>query len=185
MQPCPSQEQKANAQKEKSNPGGNFRSPRLLQPLKSRRPAGGWRRGFGATGATAGPVTVRLPSDVAHFTQRNSCSSPAGSTSNSRSRTGCDAWHFGQYSSLAVKFPNCCGIYLLNVRQVAENIKQHFVGCLIGVDTVDQLFAVVFEDRFSFALVSLQPVTDHVDVGVVQAVFFERTALKSTHQILN
>ena len=45
---------------------------------------------------TAGPVTVRFPRDVAHCRQRNSCSSPEGSTSNSRSRTGWERRHLGQ-----------------------------------------------------------------------------------------
>jgi hypothetical protein len=53
-------------------------------------------RGFGAADLTAGPEIVRLPSDVAHRVQTNSYSSPAGSTSSSRSRTGCALLHFGQ-----------------------------------------------------------------------------------------
>jgi hypothetical protein len=53
----------------------------------------GWRA---AAGATAGPVTVRLPRDVAQREQRNSYNSPEGSTSRSRSRTFWEERHFGQ-----------------------------------------------------------------------------------------
>lgn len=46
--------------------------------------------------ATAGPETVRLPREVSQRVQVNSWSSPEGSTSNNRSRTGCAVLHFGQ-----------------------------------------------------------------------------------------
>ena len=54
------------------------------------------RGGLGLPGATAGPVTVRLPSEVEQRAQTNSCSSPVGSTSSRRSRTGWEILHFGQ-----------------------------------------------------------------------------------------
>lgn len=56
------------------------------------RPKG---RGRGV-GVSAGPVTVRLPREVAQREQVNSCSSPEGSTSSSLSRTGCEEPHLGQ-----------------------------------------------------------------------------------------
>jgi hypothetical protein len=80
--------------------------------LPSNRRGLAARDGRALTGATAGPVTVRLPSEVAQRVQRNSCSSPEGRTRSRRSRTGWERPHFGQYSSLAVNLPNCCGISL-------------------------------------------------------------------------
>jgi hypothetical protein len=57
----------------------------------SLRPAGGrLRLGGGAACATFGPVTVRWPTEVPQREQRNSCSSPEGRISRSRSRTGWD-----------------------------------------------------------------------------------------------
>jgi hypothetical protein len=53
-------------------------------------------RGGRGGGVTAGPETVRLPSDAPQRAQTSSCSSPEGSTSSKRSRTGCEVLQFGQ-----------------------------------------------------------------------------------------
>ncbi len=67
--------------------------------------------GRGLVGAATGAaVTVRSPRDEAQREHKYSWISPVGRTSSNRSRTGCEVLHFGQYSSLAVKFPNCCSI---------------------------------------------------------------------------
>src|SRR5690348_11948680 len=80
---------------------------------RSFRVGAAWRARPRGGGARAGRVTVRLPREVAQWAQRNSWSSPLGKTNKSRSRTGCDVLHLGQYSSLAVNSPNCCAIRLI------------------------------------------------------------------------
>jgi hypothetical protein len=59
-----------------------------LRPRNILRDLGGPPFACLTGAATAGPVTVRFPSDVAQRAQTNSCSSPDGSTSSNRSRTG-------------------------------------------------------------------------------------------------
>jgi hypothetical protein len=65
----------------------------------------------------AGPETVRLANELPQVVQTNSYSSPEGRTSNRRSRTGCERLHLGQYSSEAVKSPNCLLMTGAGIRQ--------------------------------------------------------------------
>lgn len=66
----------------------------LCQRRLRLREAG--RGGGTGAGVTAGPVTVRLPSEAPQPEQRNSWSSPLGSTKSNRSRTGRAEPHLGQ-----------------------------------------------------------------------------------------
>jgi len=59
-----------------------------------------------------------------------------GKISNNRSRTGWAEPHFGQYSSLAVKLPNCWAMRL-NFHQRTQNVKQHLGRRLIRINGVD------------------------------------------------
>jgi hypothetical protein len=94
-------------------PRGKTRKKKVKSDAAYRSSKVGSLRGEdGLAGALRlGPEMVRLPRVVAHREQRNSWSSPEGSTRSNRSRTGCETLHFGQYSSLAVKSPNCGGIH--------------------------------------------------------------------------
>jgi hypothetical protein len=125
-------------------------------------------------GLSAGPVTVRLPKVVAQREQRNSYNSPAGSTSKSRSRTGCELPHLGQYNSLAVKVPNCsCELLLhrLNFHSVLENINQHLGWRLVGIDAVQPFLAIEIQDRLALPLVGFESSADDVNIGVIEPVF--------------
>jgi hypothetical protein len=125
-----------------------------------------------------------LPNDVPQRVQVNSCSSPEGSTSKSFSRTGWETRHLGQYSSLAVKVPNCCDMRL-NFHHVQQNIKQHFGGVLVRIDAVQNVFSVKGQDRFAFAIVGLQTSPNNIHVRIVQAVFFQSPALEAFDKLID
>src|SRR5260221_10312056 len=91
--------------------------------------------------ATAGPVTVRFPNEVAQFEHTNSCNSPLGKTKRRRSRTGCETLHLGQYSSLAVNLPNCC-VISSTLHDVPQKIKQHLVRGLVRVNAMFDFLVV-------------------------------------------
>src|ERR1043166_5105655 len=73
----------------------------------------------------------------------------------------------------------------LKLRDVFQNIKEHFSRRLVGIDAVDQFFAVIIENRLALAFVGFLTRTNHIDVGIIEAILFERTALKSLNQIVN
>src|SRR2546423_2937409 len=72
----------------------------------------------------------------------------------------------------------------LNFHQVPQNIKQHLVGGLICIDAMDDFAAIKIEHRLAFALVRLQASFDHVNICIIQPIFFERAALQPVGEII-
>lgn len=67
---------------------------------------------------------------------------------------------------------------------VSENIHQNLGGRLIRIDMMDEVLAVEVEHGLGFPLISVEPLMDDLQAGIVQAVFLERTALNAGDQIL-
>lgn len=60
-----------------------------------------------------------------------------------------------------------------------EDVAQNLIRPLIGVDVGGELRAVKIEDGLGFFLVHFLAAFDHLDIDVVEPVFFERSALEA------
>src|SRR5437899_5831479 len=49
---------------------------------------------------------------------------------------------------------------------------------------MNQFLSVVIEDWLAFALIGFLPVPNHIDVGVVEAILLQRSALKPLNQLI-
>ena len=60
-----------------------------------------------------------------------------------------------------------------------EQIQQDFGWCLGRVNPVNDLFAVKTQQRFGFAVVNLQPIPNHLEIGIIQAVLLQGAVLEA------
>jgi hypothetical protein len=64
-----------------------------------------------------------------------------------------------------------------------EDFQEGFRRRPVGIDAVDDFFAVKVQHRFGFPFVSLEPGADDVNVGVVEPVVLERTSLHARNEV--
>src|SRR6185312_10741192 len=72
----------------------------------------------------------------------------------------------------------------LDFYHALQNIGEHFGGRLVGVDVLDEVLAVKFQHRLGFFFVSLEPVANDLEAGVIEAIFLERAALQALDEII-
>src|SRR5690242_5713733 len=72
---------------------------------------------------------------------------------------------------------------LLEHRQPVDDLAEHVDRRLAGVDVVDQGGVVEAEGLVGLVVVGLEPATDHLLVGVVEAVLAEGPRLEPLHRL--
>src|SRR5689334_2706107 len=73
----------------------------------------------------------------------------------------------------------------LKLHYVFQNIKEHFGWRLIGIDSMNQFFSVIIEDRLTFALIGFLPVPNDINICVIEAILLKRAALKPLNQFID
>jgi len=73
----------------------------------------------------------------------------------------------------------------LNLDYVPQNINQHLRRGLVGIDAMHEFLAVISQHGFGFAFVGFLTIFDHVDVGIVEPILLERSALQSFDQLVH
>lgn len=78
-----------------------------------------------------------------------------------------------------MKFSNCC---MIAVGEGRQDIEQNFHRGLGGVDHLDTL-PIMVEHRFGFRFVGFKATLNHLLIGIVQAIVFERTFLEARKKL--
>src|ERR1035437_5048413 len=66
---------------------------------------------------------------------------------------------------------------------MTQNVGQHLDGRLVGIDAMDEVPTVKFQDRLGLVFIDMQPVADHAEVRIVKPAVLDRAALDTGDEV--